>query len=427
LHGQRSAPCDTLPCSRAAARPVCPPTAAGSSSAAATPRRQRATSESTRRACVCVESVCVRVCACVCRPCNTGPRESANQGSGAAHTAVTDCCSAEPSRSPVTPRHGLHDHTCHTVAAAPCHTAACTRGALLQSRHLAARSRLLAAHCTATPQMLRPTCTGSDAQLISTNSSTPTTRAVPPRQNWRTLPACTQHKHAPHSPQARPGSAHLPSQPNSRRSCAEQRRVPIPARTRRTRASHPHGARARASCEGVDAWVVLRGHLLAGAQAARAHHLAAASAERAHLGRGGVCPAADAVAAREVAGALAVVAAVVDLLLDVVDLGRARVCVCVWVRSPTTQGRQRAAVCARAWMCVHVCARHVARARCCARRQTATLVDHTHSATHARTHTAPRTPRTSTTSSALTTPTAPPQKEATMGSTSASCAGRCML
>lgn len=36
-------------------------------------------------------------------------------------------------------------------------------------------------------------------------------------------------------------------------------------------------------------------------------------------------------------------------------------------------------------------------------------------------------PLTSTTSSAETTPTAPPQNEATIGSTSASCAGRCML
>jgi len=75
-----------------------------------------------------------------------------------------------------------------------------------------------------------------------------------------------------------------------------------------------------ASCEGVDAGVVLCCHLLARAQAASAHHLAAASTEGAALHGTRVRPAAHTVTAGEVAGTLAVVAAVVDLLLDVVHL-----------------------------------------------------------------------------------------------------------
>lgn len=74
------------------------------------------------------------------------------------------------------------------------------------------------------------------------------------------------------------------------------------------------------SHKGVDPGVVLRGHLLACAQAAGAHHLASAGAAGAGRPAGGLHAAADAVAAGEVAGALAVQAAVLLLLLDVAHL-----------------------------------------------------------------------------------------------------------
>lgn len=73
-------------------------------------------------------------------------------------------------------------------------------------------------------------------------------------------------------------------------------------------------------CEWVNARVVLCCHLLACAQAPCAHHLAAASTEGTALLAARVCATADTVTACEVACTLAVVAARVDLLLDVVHL-----------------------------------------------------------------------------------------------------------
>lgn len=73
-------------------------------------------------------------------------------------------------------------------------------------------------------------------------------------------------------------------------------------------------------CEGVNAGVMLRCHLLACAQAAGAHDLAAASTEGTALIAAWVCAAAHAVPTCEVACTLAVVAACMNLLLDVVHL-----------------------------------------------------------------------------------------------------------
>jgi hypothetical protein len=72
--------------------------------------------------------------------------------------------------------------------------------------------------------------------------------------------------------------------------------------------------------ERVNARVMLRCHLFACAQAACAHDLAAASTEGTALHAAWVCAAAHAVPTGEVSCTLAVVAAGVDLLLDVVHL-----------------------------------------------------------------------------------------------------------
>lgn len=69
---------------------------------------------------------------------------------------------------------------------------------------------------------------------------------------------------------------------------------------------------------------MLRRHLLACAQAACAHDFAAACTEGTALLADRVRPAAHTVTACEVASTLAVVAAVVDLLLDVVHLQAAQ-------------------------------------------------------------------------------------------------------
>jgi hypothetical protein len=83
-----------------------------------------------------------------------------------------------------------------------------------------------------------------------------------------------------------------------------------------------------ASREGVNAGVMLRCHLFACAQAARAHDLTTASTERACLTIGRLSTTAHATATGQVARALAVVAAVVNLLLDVVHLPRCVGCTC---------------------------------------------------------------------------------------------------
>jgi hypothetical protein len=80
------------------------------------------------------------------------------------------------------------------------------------------------------------------------------------------------------------------------------------------------------SHKGVNPGVVLRGHLLACAQAAGAHHLASAGAAGAGRPVGRLHASADAVAAGQVARALAVQAAVLLLLLDVAHLRSAVQC-----------------------------------------------------------------------------------------------------